>query len=130
MRKVGDPVHSFDAEELLLRQLGREGVLEFCVYRGPKNATENWSCGCQREDKEECRPDPLPAGVKDSDDCTPEDCETDEERRTRKANYKRTQKKRTREREFRDQERRKRRERERAREAPSSGQGEGRRRAR
>ena len=122
MRKVGDSVHTFDTEEMLLKQLGREKAIEFCMYRTPKNDTYNWSCGCQKADLEECRPDPQPSEIKDSDDCTVEDCETKEEKQERRANLKRTQRKRGREREARDLERRERRERERA---SSGGDGGG-----
>lgn len=113
-RKVGDNVHSFDSEEMLLKQLGREGKIEFCMYRSPKNDTYNWSCGCRYEDVEDCRPDPLPKEMKDSEDCTPEDCETRQERQERTRTSKRRTKQRVKEREARDAERRKRRERERA----------------
>ena len=113
-RKVGDNVHSFDSEEMLLKQLGREGKIEFCMYRSPKNDTYNWSCGCRYEDVEDCRPDPLPKEMKDSEDCTPEDCETRQERQERTRTSKRRTKQRVKEREARDAERSKRRERERA----------------
>ena len=111
MRKVGDDVHSFDSEEMLLKQLGREDVIKFCMYRSPKNDTNNWACGCQYEDIEMCRPDPMPKEVKDSDDCTPEDCETREEKHQKKSESKRRERYRLREREKRAQERSKARER-------------------
>ncbi|QDZ23402.1 sialyltransferase [Chloropicon primus] len=114
MRKVGDPVHSFDSEEMLLKQLGKEDVLKFCMYKSPKDDPSNWSCGCRHPDIEDCRPDPLPEEIKDEEDCTPQDCETREEKQERKSRLRKTQRKRTQEREVRDQERRRRRERERA----------------
>ena len=88
-RKVGDDVHCFDAEEMLLKQLGREEKIEFCMYEDPERskdgARHNWGCGCQHDDVEECRPDELPRSIKDTDDCLEDDCETRAEREKRRA---------------------------------------------
>lgn len=40
-RKVGDKVHSFDAEKALIEQLGKEGHIKTCFTKG------NPSCGLQ-----------------------------------------------------------------------------------
>eukprot|EP00958_Prasinococcus_capsulatus_P020178 scaffold2580_cov388-Prasinococcus_capsulatus_cf.AAC.4 len=61
-RHTGDDVHCFDAEEELLMRMGEEGYLDFCTFNDSKEG-DNWSCGCQHGNIEECRPPPSRYGL-------------------------------------------------------------------
>ena len=75
-RHVGDDVHSFDNEEMVLRAMDKAGVLDMCQFVNPKNNTKNWACGCRAANVMDCKPAPGKNGLPRTDDldCDVDDC--------------------------------------------------------